>query len=165
MSDEAPVDLQAWRDTEEIKKVKAAYFRCLDTHNWTEMRTLFTDDLRMYHGEGPEPTSTTADAFVARVSRNLANVRTVHHGHMPEIELAGPTTARAIWAMFDFLEIPDFPDQMRQGYGHYHDEYEKGTDGKWRIKSFRLVRLRVDHLPRSIFSPAAKWPPPSPGGA
>jgi hypothetical protein len=165
MSDEPPADLQAWRDIEQIKQLKARYFRYLDTHNWTEIRGLFTDDLRMYHGEGSEPASTTADAWVARVSRNLADVRSVHHGHMPEIELTGPTTARGVWAMFDFLDYQDGRDYMRQGAGHYHDEYEKGRDGRWRIKSFRLVRLRVDHLPRSIFTPAPEWPQFIKGGA
>src|SRR5437762_13948195 len=122
MSDEAPVDLQAWKDIEQIKQLKARYFRYLDTHNWTEIRGLFTDDLHMYHGEGSEPASTTADAWVARVSQNLADVRSVHHGHMPEIELTGPTTARGVWAMFDFLDYQDGRDYMRQGYGRYHDE-------------------------------------------
>jgi hypothetical protein len=29
------------------------------------------------------------------------------------------------------------------GYGHYHETYEK-TDGRWRISSLKLTRLRVD---------------------
>ena len=33
----------------------------------------------------------------------LQDVVTVHHGHMPEIELTSPTTARGIWAMEDML--------------------------------------------------------------
>jgi hypothetical protein len=29
------------------------------------------------------------------------------------------------------------------GYGHYHETYEK-VDGRWRIKSSKLTRLRED---------------------
>jgi hypothetical protein len=29
------------------------------------------------------------------------------------------------------------------GYGHYHETYEK-VDGRWRIKTITLTRLRVD---------------------
>jgi hypothetical protein len=164
MTTEPPADLQAWMDIEQIKQLKARYFRFIDGHNWTELRGLFTDDFHMYRGWSAEPARTTADAFVAGVSKNLGNVRSVHHGHMPEIELTGPNTARGVWAMFDWLDYQDESQQMRQGFGHYHDEYEKGTDGKWRIKSFRLVRIRVDNLPRSNFSPAPDFPPlPSDG--
>src|SRR5262245_54671508 len=165
MTTESPADLKAWMDIEAIKQLKARYFRFVDGHKWEELRGLFTDDLRMYRGESPEPASTTADAFVARVSKNLGNVRSVHHGHMPEIELTGPTTARGVWAMFDWLDYQDGREHMRQGFGHYHDEYEKGADGKWRIKSFRLVRIRVDDVPCSNFRPAPDFPPLPPDGA
>ncbi|MBI0293347.1 nuclear transport factor 2 family protein [Streptomyces sp. PRKS01-29] len=30
----------------------------------------------------------------------------VHHGHMPEIEITGPDTASGIWAMEDLLTFP-----------------------------------------------------------
>ena len=98
MTTEPPADLKAWMDIEQIKALKARYFRFIDGHKWAELRSLFSDDLRMYRDDEPEPASTTADAFVARVSTNLANVLSVHHGHMPEIELTGPTTAHGVCA-------------------------------------------------------------------
>jgi len=68
-------------------------------------------------------------------------VITVHHGHMPEIELTSATTATGVWAMEDMLRWPD--GREMHGYGHYHETYEK-VGGAWRIKSSKLTRLRTD---------------------
>jgi len=37
------------------------------------------------------------------LTASLAHVATVHHGHMPEIEILTERTARGIWAMEDKL--------------------------------------------------------------
>lgn len=95
--------------------------------------------------ESTEPITTSADDFVEYVSTLLTPMVTVHHGHMPEIELTGERTATGIWAMFDWVHNPDEAGPAMQGYGHYHEEYEKGDDGQWRIKALRLTRLRVDN--------------------
>jgi hypothetical protein len=71
-------------------------------------------------------------------------VVTVHHGHMPEIEVTSPTTARGVWAMEDKLRWPEgSPVRAMHGYGHYHETYERTQEG-WRIKTITLTRLRVD---------------------
>jgi len=71
-------------------------------------------------------------------------VVTVHHGHMPEIEILTPTTARGIWSMEDKLRWPEgSPIRSMHGYGHYHEEYKK-VDGAWKISLNKLTRLRVD---------------------
>ena len=49
------------------------------------------------------------------VSVALAQAVTVHHGHMPEIELTSPITATGIWAMFDIVQSPRL---NFRGYGH-----------------------------------------------
>jgi hypothetical protein len=49
--------------------------------------------------------------------------------------------------MEDKLRWPDgAPLATMHGYGHYHDRYEK-VDGRWRITSTTLTRLRVDFVP------------------
>jgi hypothetical protein len=60
---------------------------------------------------------------------------------MPEIELTSATTATGVWAMEDMLRWPN--GMELHGYGHYHETYEK-SDGRWRIRSTTLTRLRVD---------------------
>ncbi len=71
-------------------------------------------------------------------------VTTVHHGHMPEIEILSPTRATGVWAMEDMLRWPEgAPIRALHGFGHYHETYEK-ADGRWRIATTKLTRLRVD---------------------
>jgi hypothetical protein len=140
-------------EVEQIKQLKARYFRFMDTKQWQEWRSLFTDDMKYWRDATREPSSAepvteSGDAFVAMVSKNLQGAITVHHGHMPEIELTGERTARGIWAMEDLVDNPAQGRAIR-GYGHYHEEYEKGDDGRWRIKRMRLTRIRVDPVPPS----------------
>lgn len=82
--------------------------------------------------------------IIASISEALENATSVHHGHMPEIELTSDTTASGIWAMFDYLV---FPDRTLKGYGHYEEQYAK-ENGQGKIKSVRLTRLRVDWPPQ-----------------
>lgn len=128
-------------DVEAIKQLKARYFRTMDTKDWPGMRAVFTDDVVMDTSESGGGVITGADAFIAFLSETLADVVTVHHGHMPEIEITSPTTATGIWAMEDMLRWPN--GMELHGYGHYHETYTK-TDGGWRIASTKLTRLRSD---------------------
>jgi len=140
-------------EIEAIKQLKARYFRMLDTQDWAGYRRVFTDDLairveneRIESGSDvtPQPLPQGGDAFIEHLQTLLTGVITVHHGHMPEIELTGEGTARGIWAMEDLLAFPDGA-QMR-GYGHYHETYRK-EEGGWRIATLHLTRLRVDYQP------------------
>lgn len=136
-------------DLEAIKQLKARYFRHMDAKDWKGYREVFTDDARMdvdgYVTDG-------GDEIAAFVSGVLTSVRTVHHGHMPEITFVDEDHARGIWAMYDYVEFPyedDAAPQGLKGYGHYHEEYRR-QNGEWRIASTRLVRLRVDPLPGGL---------------
>jgi len=134
-------------DIEDIKRLKARYFRTLDHKDWDGFVNVFA---RAAVLEVPEAALVERgrDAIVASVSKALTGTQTVHHGHMPEIELTGPDTAHGIWAMFDYVEWPPSQGGDRvglNGYGHYHEEYVR-EDGEWRIARTRLVRLRVDPL-------------------
>jgi hypothetical protein len=78
------------------------------------------------------------------VSSAVADVQTVHHGHMPEIDVSAPDRATGTWAMEDVLRWPDGAAiRSLHGYGHYHETYEKHGD-RWLIASTKLTRLRVD---------------------
>ena len=128
-------------DVEAIKQLKARYFRTMDTKDWPGMRAVFTDDVVMDTSESGGGVITGADEFIAFLSETLADVVTVHHGHMPEIEITSRTTATGIWSMEDMLRWPN--GMELHGYGHYHETYRK-TDGGWRIASTKLTRLRSD---------------------
>jgi SnoaL-like protein len=139
--------VQRLLDIEAIKQLKARYFRCMDQKRWDEWGEVFARGAVL---EVPEANMATngRDAIVAGVSSLLEGARTVHHGHMPEIEVTGDDTARGTWAMFDYVEWAPNADGQRvglQGFGHYVEEYVR-EDGEWRISRSRLVRLRVDPL-------------------
>lgn len=128
-------------DLEEIKQLKARYFRSMDTKDWVKMREVFAEDVVVDTTSSGGLVTTGADAFVAFLRETLQDVVTVHHGHTPEIELTSATTARGIWAMEDFLRWPN--GRELRGYGHYHETYER-IDGAWRIKTSTLTRLHMD---------------------
>lgn len=128
-------------DLEAIKQLKARYFRTMDTKDWKGMRQVFTDDVVVDTSSSGGGVVEGADAFLAFLEPVLSDVVTVHHGHMPEIELTSDDSVRGIWAMQDVLEWPD--GRKMYGYGHYHETYQRVGD-EWRIKSTTLTRLRVD---------------------
>jgi hypothetical protein len=82
-------------DVEEIKKLKARYFRCLDTKDWDGYRAVFTDDVEVDLTAPGDEVRRGLEPFMDYV-RNLTIVQSVHHGHMPEIELTSPTTATGV---------------------------------------------------------------------
>ena len=135
------MDPQRLADLEEIKQLKARYFRLMDTKQWKEWGDVFTEDCSMQNGPpGEEPVQGRA-AIVDYVRASIEAVVTVHHGHMPEITFHGEDSASGVWAMFDQLRGPGFEVD---GWGHYHDDYRRCADGRWRIARTRLTRLRVE---------------------
>jgi uncharacterized protein (TIGR02246 family) len=135
------VDIEALVAIEEIKQLKARYFRLLDTKQWDVWADVFTEDVTMDVGDGL--TFTGRDSATSQISGMLAGAVTTHHGHMPEIEITGPDTATGVWAMYDYVHSAE-PAFTLNGYGHYHEQYLRGADGRWRISHLRLTRLRVD---------------------
>jgi hypothetical protein len=136
---------------EDIKQLKARYFRCMDTKDWAGFAQVFASDAVMDMSGEMRDAQTEGDgitrgneAIAAFVRGAVDPVTTVHHGHMPEITLTSDTTATGIWAMEDKLRWPDgAPVRTLHGYGHYHETYTRTADG-WRIQSTRLSRLRID---------------------
>ena len=135
-------------ELEAIKRLKARYFRCLDNKDWEGWAKVFTEDATLEFDLAvstlgrpgmPAPKLVGREVLVKEVSRLLAVSETVHHGHMPEIELLSDSQARGIWAMQD---IVDYGHNVLHGYGHYHETYAK-KDGEWRISSSHLTRIRV----------------------
>jgi uncharacterized protein (TIGR02246 family) len=128
-------------DLEAIRRLKARYFRTLDTKDWDGLRQLFSDDVVIDTTASGGDVVTGADPFISFLRDTLDDTVTVHQGHTPEIDLTSATTATGVWALHD---IVIWPNGMRlDGYGHYHETYEK-VDGVWRIASSTLTRLHMD---------------------
>ena len=134
---------------QELMELKARYFRLLDTKQWAEWAELFTDDCSAWVEDQPEIMYSGRACFVNAIREVLEDATTVHHGHMPELEfdqISGPlVSARGIWAMSDFIEIPSSSSPViLRGHGHYHETYRREPDERWRISSLRLHRIRID---------------------
>ena len=93
-------------EIEEIKKLKARYFRFMDQRLWDQWGELLTEDatIHIIMKEG-EILWEGREQIVACNSANLKDAITVYHRHMPEIEITSDTTACGIWAMFDYVQF------------------------------------------------------------
>lgn len=139
---------------EQIKQLKARYFRCMDTKDWAGLRAVFCDDavfdarasLNMDgSGEGPGAESNDwiyqgGDVIAGFVRDAVSTRRTVHHGHCHEVEILSATEARGVIAMEDMVWELGSGAPVLHGCGHYHETY-RGDDGTWRILTSRLTRL------------------------
>jgi hypothetical protein len=139
---------------EEIKRLKARYFRFIDLQDWASFATLFTDDAVMDMREGmperdAEDSVLRGPLEISAFARETVGAvgHTVHHGYMPEIEILTDTSATGIWAMSDRLRRVDGLRGVVvfTGFGHYHDSYAR-VDGDWLIRHVRLTRLRTDGI-------------------
>jgi hypothetical protein len=138
--------LERLQAIEEIRNLKARYFRFMDTKQWEALATVFTPDMRVLSPDGKIWLS-GGNAFAASLKHSLEHSVSVHQGFMGEIEIVDAENAKAIWSMQDAIEWED--RHPREGWksiagrGHYHDTYRK-IDGLWRIATLSLTRLRLD---------------------
>ncbi|WP_431969322.1 nuclear transport factor 2 family protein [Actinacidiphila sp. bgisy160] len=135
--------VQRLADIEEIHRLKARYFRYIDTKQWSKLAGLFTAhptiDVGMKYSSGKEMAQTTAAL--------LGNAPTAHQGFLPEIEVRGDT-ATGTWVMEDYVSFPPGSPYKSgfHGYGQYHETYKR-VKGHWYIDSTLLTRFRVDDVP------------------
>jgi hypothetical protein len=142
------MDLATLEAIEEIKKLKARYFRLMDQRKWDGWPPLFTKDVYALYEMGPkygldgtewnkELSLNGAEQITKGISEFLAGGISIHQGFMPEIEVTSPTTAHGIWAMHDYLSMPSYE---YDGFGHYEEDYVR-QDGVWKIKKLVLTRV------------------------
>lgn len=138
--------VQTLWDIEQIKQLKARYFRLLDTKDWDGFADLFTDDCEHVLPSTASERPRSNDEYLDMLRSTMSSGVTVHHGHMPEITITGPDEASGIWAMSDDIDVrgQGGVSIRLRGQGHYFETYRRCPDGVWRISSKRNVRLRVD---------------------
>lgn len=146
---------------EEIRQVKARYFRFLDTKRWGDLGSLFAVDAVFDARQAMSNVTSDAeaaqrlseswycegrDAIVAFIRSRTGPASTVHHGHMSEVAIIDGKTATSITAMEDQNRYFDSDGRMNSrlhGWGHYHEDFSL-NDGIWQIQRSTLTRLRVD---------------------
>lgn len=138
---------------QQIAALKARYFRYADTKQWEKLRGLFTPDATMFFPEGQDA-PLSRDESIERIRDFLEGVTSIHHGHMPEIEILSDDRATGVWAMEDVVYWPPerahlFQLEHIHGFGHYHEEYVR-QDGHWFIQTLKLTRLRLERTPPAV---------------
>lgn len=140
---------------EEIKQLKARYWRLIDTKDFDGLNEIFAPDA-WFDARGalydpvlgqmpgvPQRTEVwhTREGIIANIAAGMGpGLQSAHMGHTPEIEITSETTATGIQPFNDRLSKPGV--MAFNGYGYYYETYEK-IGGKWMIKTSRIKRLWV----------------------
>ncbi len=118
-------------DIEEIRQLKARYFRLMDQKRWDEWLDVFVEDVRIdtpVDTPGQDPI-VGRENVIAFLAPSLEGVITCHHGHTSEIAITGPDTASGTWAMEDRLDwLPDKGGAYIVGAGWYEEQYPQQTN-------------------------------------
>jgi hypothetical protein len=141
--------------TEEIRRLKYAYLRCLDQKTFDLLEDVFTEDATAsysggkYHHEG-------RDQIISWLKDKMGSegMLSSHRCSHPEIELLSDTEATGVWALHDVVAETTF-GVLISGAAFYEDRYVK-LDGRWRIaetgykRSFELMQpLDAAHVTAS----------------
>ncbi len=141
-------DVERLLAIEEIKRLKARYFYGIDNKDWELWRReVWAPDAELIVGEMGHSVA-GRDRLIAWVDQQSADQVSVHHGHMPDIEIVSDTEATGVWAMEDLIwrskEHPlNGEYSYVHGWGHYREKYVKLAEG-WRIRETQLTRLRTE---------------------
>lgn len=141
-------DVEKLLAIEEIKQLKSKYFWGLDHKDWDFWRReVWAHDARLIVPEASRD-CVGIEAIIAYVRESTGDQVSVHHGHMPVIEITSDNTAKGLWSMEDRLyrtkERPlEDGSTYLHGFGHYHETYVKTAAG-WRLETTKLTRLRIE---------------------
>ncbi len=141
---------------EAIRQVKARYFRSVDSADGSLAPTFLAEDCVLdYRGCCTDPVSGVdhfpemnavihgRDGWLSDAFKSTGVV-TAHQGHQSEIEITSETTATGSWAFTDrFFMPPGSRYERFEGYGHYHETYEK-IGGQWLLKTTRVTRIKIE---------------------
>jgi hypothetical protein len=138
---------------EEIRQLKARYFRLVDTRDFNGIAHVFCRDAVFDCSEGlgllpvggswkgrVGPVVRGRDAIVAWIREVFLNRTSVHHGHCHEVTIDSETEAHGIIAMEDYIRALDRQTKLVHAAGHYHERY-RFEDDAWRIAETKLTRL------------------------
>jgi len=133
-------DVIGFEDWRAICENKAKYCRYLDSKDWDNFTTLFTEDLELDVSDGTGvPVIRGREEAIAMVRSSVDTARTAHQVHSPEMTRDGDAV-RVIWAMQDRVI---WEEQALMGYGHYHETWVK-RGGDWKIATLKLTRLIIE---------------------
>lgn len=133
--------LQQLSDFHDIQTLKHRYFRAIDTADMTLLSTLFTDNITVdYRSDGYRvQLAGHANMMDFLASSFHSDALAMHHGHMPDIQLTGDTTATGIWYLEDiFIDLKS--RNYCIGTAIYKDRYRKVAND-WKIEHTEYDRV------------------------
>ena len=145
-------EVRALKDIEEIRMLKHAYFRGIDSADLPLLRSLMHPEVTVHFiGGGYEWKLAGREQYLEAIGNNFnSEVIAQHNGHHPEIRLVSPTEAEGTWYLHDnFYNLRE--KLYTTGTAFYRDRYVK-VEGKWLLRSTEYKRHyeiveKLDKLP------------------
>ena len=133
--------VQMLLDMEAVRRLKHAYFRCLDTANWEEMSEIFHEDVEVHFvGGNYEWKLSGREEYLKAIQSSFTRESVGHHnGHHPEIQILSEDEATGVWYLADNMWVMNH-NFFTTGTAIYWDRYLK-IDGRWTIKDTRYERI------------------------
>ncbi len=152
---------------EDIRQLKARYFRAVDTRDYAMMGQTFCRDALFdfsecmtVHPLGGEPVGPAGpviegrDAIMAWIEASMRDFTSCHHGHCHEVTIDSESEAHGVIAMTDEIRDAGRTRRLLSASGHYWERY-RFEDGAWRIAQIRLTRLFSDVAADGAFAAGA----------
>lgn len=127
---------------EEIKQVKYAYCRAIDTCDLAELEKVFIEDAEIdYHGGTYRFQAQGRDKILAAIGGSFhEDFVACHTVHMPIIKLTSDKTATGQWRLLDYAMNLREDNLVTIGAAEYVDDYVLDGD-QWRIKKSSYTRI------------------------
>jgi ketosteroid isomerase-like protein len=138
----APEGLEYLIALEQIKQLRAAYCRCVDSHDWPRMATILTDDFLLdmsptgkVLGTEVQPVAGKANVMAMFEQGFSQLTKLLHIVTIPEIAFQDGEHASGVWRQETFVKEsrPDLPG-TGIAYATVRDTYRK-EQGRWLIAS------------------------------
>jgi hypothetical protein len=138
-------DLERLRIRVALEDLNTAFCYHLDHNEVEKLLDLFTDDV--YYTHGPRRTNGKAELEQVFRSRTATSPRTSRHlysGLKLDIESATRARGTCVCMTFGQNGEPPLAPAIPILVADFDDAYERGDDGRWRIRERHIQRIFVD---------------------
>ena len=128
-----------------LEDLNTAFCYHLDHNEVDALLDLFTDDVHYRHG--PRETNGKAELETVFRSRTATSPRTARHMYSGlRLEIDSATSARGTSVCMTFAQngLPPLAPAVPILVADFEDVYERGADGRWRIRARHIHRIFVD---------------------
>lgn len=137
--------LQWLLDRAEAVDVVYRYATSIDTRDWDLHRSIFTDEMEsdfssLGGGEGPQPTSMTADAWVDGLKALMPGFAATQHSMTnPRVAIDGDVATVQMYMQAEHLLVHDDGQPEFWSIGGYYTDDLVRSGETWKIRKVRLT--------------------------